>query len=460
MSERPVLFMLHALGGSARAWDGVIGALGARFETVAIDLPGFGDASAAADLTVAGMADHVTDIVRNRGASRWLLVGHSMGGKIATIVASRALAGEQGLFGLAGIVLVAASPPSSEPMDEARRQKMIGWAATGPLDDLAAREFVDGNVGDALAPAADLLAMSDLKRTSREAWLAWLERGSREDWSAAVGTLDMPALIIVGGADGDLGEKGQRATNAIVFPRARIAVESGAGHLLPLERTHEVAKLVAEFWDKTAGSGPAIPKAFCRMIASPRVSRRMRAALAVRALADDTGYVPFVLSSLQLQTLRAVASRVVPQNGPLIDLAARIDAQLSAGKGNGWRFVDMPSDREAYTLALDALVGFGKLAAHKQEELLAQLVAGEFLNDSNEDDNPNGSAVLSSDQMSLWFEDLRADLVRVWLAHPATLAQIGFDGFANGGDDTRKQGFERLAAGERELWEPLAEMEQ
>jgi len=40
------------------------------------------------------------------------------------------------------------------------------------------------------------------------------------------------------------------------------------------------------------------------------------------------------------------------------------------------------------------------------------------------------------------------------------MARIGFDGFANGGDGPRKQGFERLAANEREPWEPLMEMQR
>ena len=53
MNDRPVLFLLHALGGSARAWDGVVASLGDGFETIAIDLPGFGDARTAAELTVA-----------------------------------------------------------------------------------------------------------------------------------------------------------------------------------------------------------------------------------------------------------------------------------------------------------------------------------------------------------------------------------------------------------------------
>lgn len=454
MNERPALFMLHALGGSARAWDGVVAALGSVFECMAIDLPGFGSAPAGLDLSVAGVADHVIDLVRKRGASRWLLVGHSMGGKVATVIASRALAGEPGLFGLAGVVLLAGSPPSPEPMEEARRQTMIDWAADGPLDDAAARAFVDANVGHALSPADDRLALDDLKRTSQEAWLAWLERGSREDWSAEVRRLDLPSLIVVGGADGDLGEAGQRATNAIVYPRARLHVEPGAGHLLPLERAQAVADLIASFWHQTAGIGPAVPGAFARLIASARVSRKTRAALAVRALADDAGYAPRALSPAQLHTLRSVAGRIVPQTGPAIDLAARLDAQLAAGKGDGWRFADMPPDRVASARALNALAAFGALAEPAQDDLLSQLAAGEYVADST--DRPD--EVLSAQQMNHWFEDLRADLVRLWLAHPATMARIGFDGFANGGDGPRQQGFERLAAGERESWEPLMEM--
>ena len=448
MNDRPVLFMLHALGGSARAWDGVAAALGGDFEVVAIDLPGFGDAHRMADARVVDMADQVCAVVRMHGAARWLLVGHSMGGKIASIVAARALAGEPGLFGLAGVVLLAASPPSPEPMDEARRRTMIGWATSGPLDAAAARTFVDDNVGAALPAGVDRQALDDLRRAAPHAWLSWLERGSLEDWSGEVGTLDVPALIVAGGADGDLGEDGQRATNARVYPRARIAVEEGAGHLLPLERPREIAGRIARFWHETAGTGPAVPADFARLIASARVSRRLRATLALRALADAADYAPAVLSPTQLRTLRAVAGRIVPQTGPTLDLAARLDAQLAAGGGDGWRFADLPPDREAHALALDALAGFETGSGDEQHARLTELAEGRFT-----------GAALSASQMKQWFEDLRADLVRLWLAHPATMARIGFDGFANGGDGTRKQGFERLGADEREAWEPLIVVE-
>ncbi|MDB5819381.1 MAG: hypothetical protein JWQ11_3021 [Rhizobacter sp.] len=450
MPNKPTIFLLHALGGSARAWDGVVDLLGDEFDAVAIDLPGFGDATPATGVSVAEVADHVCAIVRGSGATRWLMVGHSMGGKIATVVAARALAGEAGLFGLAGVALFAASPPSPEPMDETRRQSMIGWVAHGQLDDAAAREFVDSNVGAPLVPAEDDIAITDLKRASRDGWLAWLERGSREDWTKFVGTLDVPVLVMAAGKDEDLGEKGQRATNLKVYPRARLRVEAGAGHLLPLERTHAVAQAIGTFWREVASLGPVVPTAFARMIASGRVSRRTRAALASRALADDPAYAPRTLTAGQLVTLRAVADRTVPQDGPPIDLAIRIDQQLSRGSGDGWRFSSLPVDEAAYAQALDTLAGFASSTTEQQDATLADMAAGRF--------DPPPDAPLTADQMQHWFEDARTDLARLWLAHPATMARIGFDGFANGGDAPRKQGFQRIAADEREAWEPPVEV--
>lgn len=425
----------------------MIDELGPEFECIAIDLPGFGQARDASDWSVAGMAQHVRAAITARGAARWLLVGHSMGGKIASVVAAQALAGEPGLFGLAGIVLLAASPPSPEPMEEDRRRKMISWAAHGPLDDAAARTFVDANTGCALAPEDDRLVIEDLKRASPQAWVAWLERGSREDWSTHVGTLDIPALVMVGGSDGDLGEDGQRATNMRVYPRAELMVEEGVGHLLPVERPKQVATRIARFWQHKAGMGPAIPAPFVALMASDRVSRRTRAALAVRAIADDPDYAPRVLSPKQLQTLRTLADQVLPQDERSIDLAARVDAQLASGKADGWRFANMPPDPQAYAHALNALATFDTLSRTEQQELLTRLAAGKV-----------DGAALSAEQMQQWFEDLRADLVRLWTAHPATMARIGFDGFANGGDGLRKQGFHLLGVGEREGWEPLVEV--
>ncbi|KQQ81258.1 alpha/beta hydrolase [Aureimonas sp. Leaf324] len=446
-ADRPALVFLHALGSSRHAIDGVAARLADRFDVIGIDLPGFGETPLSRGTSVEDMVRHVAGEVSGRLPSRWLLAGHSMGGKIATVLAARTLAGEEPLFGLSGIVLLAGSPPSPEPMDEARREDMLAWVRGGEtLGDEAIRQFIDANVGAPLAAEDDARMEQDLRRTTGEAWAAWLERGSREDWSEMVGTLPLPALILAGGADGDLGPDGQRETNARVYPQAVMEVLDGAGHLLPLERTGEVADAIIRFWDERAGLGPTVPREMTQLIASPRVSARTRGILARRLLPADAA--PRFLSDAQRRTLRALATRVVPQDGPPIDLATLVEGQIVEGKGDGWRPAVLPNDREAYTRALDALEGLDALPEAEQDARITDVAEGRFA-------PPAGG--LSADQMSAWFEDARVDLVRHWLAHPATMARIGFDGFANGGDGARKQGFERLGAGEREGWEPVLE---
>lgn len=449
-TTRPTLFCLHALGMSRLEYGPVTDALGGDFEVVALDLPGFGDATTADGVTVDDMVRQVTRQIRRHGATRWLLVGHSMGGKIASIVAARTLAGQGGLFGLAGVVLLAASPPSPEPMSEANREQMIAAAADGPLDTDTTRAFVDDNVGAPLPAVLDDQALSDLHRTSPEAWTAWFDRGSREDWSAEVGSLDLPALIVAGGADGPLGEDAQRRLNGSVYPRATHLTLDGAGHLLPLERPAEVASAVVDFWRDEAGRAPMMSDDFARVVASSRTASNTRGILAKRSVADDPRYAPHVLTEAQLTTLRAVAARVVPQDDPAhsIDLAARVDAQLAAGYGDGWRNADLPSDPEAYALGLDALADFGDLTPEQQDARITAIVAGEA----------PATDAFSAEQLTAWFEDCRVDLVKLWLAHPATMERIGFDGFANGRAGRALQGFSRLGAGQREGWEPAMEV--
>ncbi|MCJ1702429.1 alpha/beta hydrolase [Rathayibacter sp. VKM Ac-2926] len=444
----PTIFALHGLGLSGRLFDPLARELADAAEVVAIDLPGYGDARDAEDVSLEAMTTAVIRTIREHGASRWLLVGHSMGGKVASLVAARTLSGRSGLFGLAGVVLLAGSPLSPEPMPEEKRSEMLGWVADGPLDAEHARTFLEQNIGGDLPAAEDRQALADLLRSSPAAWRDWLETGSREDRTDVADLLSaLPALLIAGGEDGDLGADGQRATNAHTYPRASLVELPGAGHLLPIERPVEVAAAIRAFWTDEAGTGPAVPVDVAETIRSSRTTSRIRALFAERLLADDPAYAPKALTPAQLTTLRAVADRVVPQDSGdsaapgRIDLAARVDAQLAAGRGDGWRNADLPSDPEAYRLGLDALAGVDGLSPEEQDARLEALGT-----------EPLGA--FSAEQAKAWFEDCRNDLVRQWLAHPASLARIGFDGYATGGDALPLLGFTALGADAHDTWEP------
>ncbi|MFC3125229.1 alpha/beta fold hydrolase [Pseudoroseomonas globiformis] len=249
--RRTTLFALHFLGGSARTWEAAAPHLDPSVTLAALDLPGFGDAAEHApdaEFDVASMTTHVAGLIRARAPARWMLAGHSMGAKVAMALARRVEDGAPGLAGLAGIITLAGSPPSPEPMAEERRQRMLGWFA-GPLErSLAEAEgFIDANTAHPLPDPWRALAVSDVMRANRAAWTAWLERGSREDGSRRIGLLNTPGLILAGGNDGDLGPEAQRSLMAPHFRTSKLAAIAGVAHLLPLEAPGEVAAMINRF---------------------------------------------------------------------------------------------------------------------------------------------------------------------------------------------------------------------
>lgn len=457
-SSPPVFVCLHFLGGSAREWIDVAARLGDDARCLALDLPGFGDAADVTGYGVAEMADAVIERIRAEEIEHWILAGHSMGAKVALAVARQAEDGEAGLVGLSGLVLLAGSPPSPEPMQEERRRAMIAWIGSDHDTRRAEAEtFIANNVATPLPPALSRLAVEDVLRASPAAWTAWLEGGSREDWCSRIGVLRTPALIVSGSDDADLGPAAQACLMAPHLAHHRHVVLEGAKHLLPMERSEVVAALFASETMAAVTAmptAPVIPDAYRELIASPRVNGRLRNALAARGRPDDPAYQPGALDPVELAILRVVVDRVLPQEGiERIDIAARIDARLVLGASDGWRFAALPPDGEAYRAALRSLDGeacarwqcrFLCLDGAAQDAILSAAAEGGL-----------AGTGLDAAQMALWFEDLRADVVQIALAHPATLARMGFSGIGAGGDE-HPCGFAQVGIGGRESWEPVA----
>ncbi|MEM9107566.1 MAG: alpha/beta fold hydrolase [Pseudomonadota bacterium] len=82
--------LLHGFGGNARVWADLQPALAPDRLTLAFDLPGHGRSLTAAGSERTGkMAGAVTQDLARRGFDRVHLVGHSMGGAVATLMALR-----------------------------------------------------------------------------------------------------------------------------------------------------------------------------------------------------------------------------------------------------------------------------------------------------------------------------------------------------------------------------------
>ncbi|WP_414441513.1 alpha/beta fold hydrolase [Burkholderia sp. 22PA0106] len=241
-ANAPALVFLHYWGGSSRTWDAVVAPLRARCRTVAIDHRGWGDSSAPADgYAMADLARDAQAVIESLALTRYVLVGHSMGGKVAQLLASWQPRG------LAGVVLVAPSPPSPMAVPAEQRAAMA--------QAYASRESV-GQVLDAVLTSRPLpaalreQAIADSLRGAPQAKAAWPGAGMLEDIGDAVGRIDVPVRVIAG--ERDQVERVEVLRRELL-PRiagARFEVLPDVGHLLPLEAPDALVQRIGAFLDE------------------------------------------------------------------------------------------------------------------------------------------------------------------------------------------------------------------
>ena len=452
------LYLLHFLGSSQHEWRRVSAILAPSFRCIAIDLPGFGDSAHIDGYTVEQMRDSIADYVRADAPGDWLLVGHSMGAKVAAAVARQAADGDAALRGLKGLVMMAGSPPSPEPISDQRRADMKRWFTGDATESRSqALTFIENNRAYTIDPSAKAQAVEDVLRMNRAAWLAWLNAGSREDWSQRVGVLTFPTLILAGQEDPDLGMKAQRELMLPHFSQAELKTIAGAKHLLPLESPDTIASLISKHANSVTGNANHSSDHYRALIESDRVSGKTREALLEREALEVNNYVPAILTFEELSILRTVVASMLPQTGShRIDIAQYLDRDLQ-GPGDGWRFAKLLEDNVAYRSGLQTLDLFSQekygrsfvdLNEADQKEALSRALDGK-LNIAQPADS-----LLTSEQVKLWLLDLKAAAVRAYMSHPSTLAAIGYSGIADGGDSGTMQGFVQIGPGETESWEP------
>ncbi|UNS97686.1 alpha/beta hydrolase [Streptomyces tubbatahanensis] len=108
-ADTPALIALHGITANGRAFDAVADALGAALPCASLYAPDLRGRAASADLPGPyGLAAHVADVLAlldHLGQRRAVLIGHSMGGFVAALAATRHPSR------VAGTVLVDGGPP-------------------------------------------------------------------------------------------------------------------------------------------------------------------------------------------------------------------------------------------------------------------------------------------------------------------------------------------------------------
>jgi pimeloyl-ACP methyl ester carboxylesterase len=235
----PSLVFLHYWGGSSRTWTEVVDYLADRHRCIALDHRGWGESAAPG--AGYGIADPTSDALGVVGAlelRHFVVVGHSMGGKIAQSLASRRPAG------LKGLILVAPSPPSPTVLSDEQREQILH--AYDSRESIAyARDHILSAMP--LTNAQKERVIEDSLRGGAAAKHAWPNQIMLEDIRAEVRHINVPTLVLSGEHDEVHPAVGVPEEVLSFISGAQLQVLPGPGHLPMLEAPELVAQSIRRF---------------------------------------------------------------------------------------------------------------------------------------------------------------------------------------------------------------------
>jgi pimeloyl-ACP methyl ester carboxylesterase len=240
----PLVF-LHSWAGSARSWKYVVDALPSRLRTITVDHRGWGRSeSHLSGFDLAGLASDAKEVVKALKLDRYVLIGHSMGGKVAQLIAS------ERPEKLSGLILVAPAMPGPLRFPPERREDMVHTMDSAVL----IQQTIDNMLtAKRLSPEVNAQVIEDALRGSPEAKRAWPISASQEDIRERVGLIQVPTLVIAGELDkvDPVSELQSELLSRI--SRAEMKIIPATGHLSPLESPIEVAELIIRFLEQMLG---------------------------------------------------------------------------------------------------------------------------------------------------------------------------------------------------------------
>ncbi|MFJ4525717.1 alpha/beta fold hydrolase [Streptomyces sp. NPDC088810] len=236
----PALVFVHYWGGSADTWNDVIGHLSPGQATVRFDQRGWGTSRVLpGPYHLDQLADDLARVVEACVPGPFVLVGHSMGGKVSQLVAARRPAG------LAGVVLVAPAPPEPPVTVTEEYRQGLSHAYDSPG---AVRHALDHVLtATPLRETARATAVRDSLAAGPEARQEWPLRGIAYDITRAVRRIAVPVTVLA--AENDVVEPPRVLRECLLphIPHATLVTVPAAGHLLPVETPGAVASALGDF---------------------------------------------------------------------------------------------------------------------------------------------------------------------------------------------------------------------
>lgn len=231
--QGPTLLFLHYWGGSARTWEPVLAHLDPRTPVASYDHRGWGRSNTlSGPFGLAQLTEDAIAVVNALDADV-VLVGHSMGGKVAQLVAA------QSLVTVRGLILVAPAPPEPPSTITPQFQRELSHAYDNPETVASVVDHV--LTASPLTAELHAVVIEDSLASAAAARTEWPLRGIAEDITTAAGRISVDTVVVAGSKDlvEPVEVLREHLAPFILAARTHVVIESG--HLIPLEAPKALA---------------------------------------------------------------------------------------------------------------------------------------------------------------------------------------------------------------------------
>lgn len=237
------LVIAHGLYGSGRNWGVIARRLADRRDVVAVDMRNHANSPWFPSHSYPEMAADLAGVIESLGG-RADLLGHSMGGKAAMVLALTEGALLRRLV-VADVAPVAYAHDQTQHIHAMRALDLTGLTSRGEADRRLAAQVADAGL------RAFFLQSLDLKAEGGPRWRLNLDVLEAEmakivGWPQITGRFDGPALFLTGAESHYVRPEYREAIRGY-FPHARFARLPGAGHWLHADRPREFEEAVRVF---------------------------------------------------------------------------------------------------------------------------------------------------------------------------------------------------------------------
>lgn len=257
------LVILHGLFGNWENWGARIRQYLTYTDVHAMDLRNHGDSPHRDTMNYSEMAEDVVATLDHLGLERCVLLGHSMGGKVAMRVATTALDTEKTTTRLSRIerlVLVDIAPKAYPPHHKA----IIDALCSMDIEQLNSRREADQQLSPVVEEAAirafllKNLVRQPANETGARPGFRWQFNlpALRDNYSHLMVAPDIdtpyegPTLFIKG-ADSDYLQDSDRDAVLQAFPHAKLKVIGGTGHWPHAQKPASFDRILSGFLEYT-----------------------------------------------------------------------------------------------------------------------------------------------------------------------------------------------------------------